>query len=191
MQDDLELPKLHHAALFCLRWLGCFRLVSLELLSSLHFHGAVDNPVGSQRLQPLHLHDHHLSAHIPCDALKISMLFKIARGDVKRTIRAKKPFQILITPPPAIKAFSLFKHCLYAVHILSRPGDGELWLWPEFGIYHLLRGKFSLFYLFVYEKYYAQAQSESTPETKERVIAARDRKWARQVTWDKHAPSKE
>lgn len=43
-----------------LRWLGCFCLVGLEFLASLHLHGAVDNPVRSQRLQPLHFHDHHL-----------------------------------------------------------------------------------------------------------------------------------
>lgn len=42
------------------RWLGCFCLVGLEFLASLHLHGAVDNPVRSQRLQPHHFHDHHL-----------------------------------------------------------------------------------------------------------------------------------
>lgn len=45
-----------------LRWLGCFCLVCLEFLASFHLHGAVDNPVGSQRLQPLHFHDHHLGS---------------------------------------------------------------------------------------------------------------------------------
>lgn len=45
-----------------LRGLGRLRLVCLEFLASLHLHGAVDNPVGSQRLQPLHLHDHHLGS---------------------------------------------------------------------------------------------------------------------------------
>lgn len=45
-----------------LRWLGCFCLVSLELLASFHLHGAVDNPVRSQRLQPLHFHDHYLES---------------------------------------------------------------------------------------------------------------------------------
>lgn len=44
----------------CSRWFGCLCLVGLEFLASLHLHGAVDNPVGSQRLQSLHLHDHHL-----------------------------------------------------------------------------------------------------------------------------------
>lgn len=43
-----------------LRWLGCLCLVGLEFLASLHLHGAVDNPVWSQRLQPHHFHDHHL-----------------------------------------------------------------------------------------------------------------------------------
>lgn len=45
-----------------LRGLGCLCLVCLELLASLHLHGAVDNPIGSQRLQPLHFHDHHLGS---------------------------------------------------------------------------------------------------------------------------------
>lgn len=45
-----------------LRWLGRFCLVCLEFLASFHLHGAVDNPVGSQRLQPLHFHDHHLGS---------------------------------------------------------------------------------------------------------------------------------
>lgn len=45
-----------------LRWLGCFCLVGLEFLASFHLHGAVDNSVGSQRLQPLHFHDHHLGS---------------------------------------------------------------------------------------------------------------------------------
>lgn len=42
------------------RWLGRLCLVGLEFLASLHLHGAVDNPVGSQGLESLHLHDHHL-----------------------------------------------------------------------------------------------------------------------------------
>lgn len=45
-----------------LRGLGCLRLVCLEFLASFHLHGAVDNPIGSQRLQPLHFHDHHLGS---------------------------------------------------------------------------------------------------------------------------------
>lgn len=49
-------------ALRHLRGLGCLCLVCLEFLASFHLHGAVDNPVGSQRLQPLHFHDHHLGS---------------------------------------------------------------------------------------------------------------------------------
>lgn len=39
-----------------------FRLVRLQFLAAFHFHGAVDNPVGCQRLQPFHFHDNDLSA---------------------------------------------------------------------------------------------------------------------------------
>lgn len=42
------------------RGLGGLRLVCLEFLASFHLHGAVDDPVGRQRLQALHFHDHHL-----------------------------------------------------------------------------------------------------------------------------------
>lgn len=45
-----------------LRGLGCLCLVCLEFLASFHLHGAVDDPIGSQRLQPLHFHDHHLGS---------------------------------------------------------------------------------------------------------------------------------
>lgn len=41
-------------------WSGSFSLVRLQLLSSLHLHGAVNNPVWSDRLQTLDLHDHNL-----------------------------------------------------------------------------------------------------------------------------------
>lgn len=59
----LILTLIHEGCMLrLLRWLGCFRLVCLEFLASFHLHGAVDNPVGSQRLQPLHFHDHHLGS---------------------------------------------------------------------------------------------------------------------------------
>lgn len=41
-------------------WSGGFSLVRLQLLSSLHLHGAVNDPVRSHRLQTLNLHDHNL-----------------------------------------------------------------------------------------------------------------------------------
>lgn len=40
---------------------GGFCLVCLQLVAPLHLHGAVNDPVWSQRLQPLNLHDHHLT----------------------------------------------------------------------------------------------------------------------------------
>lgn len=43
-----------------LLWSGGFRLVCLQFLPPLHLHGAVHNPVRSQRLQAHHLHDNHL-----------------------------------------------------------------------------------------------------------------------------------
>lgn len=43
-----------------LRWLGGLCLVGLQLLTPFHFHGTVDNAVGSQRLQALNLHYHNL-----------------------------------------------------------------------------------------------------------------------------------
>lgn len=41
-------------------WSGGFSLVRLQLLSSFHLHGAVNDPVWSHRLQTLNLHDHNL-----------------------------------------------------------------------------------------------------------------------------------
>lgn len=41
-------------------WSGGFGLVRLQLLSSLHLHGAVHHPVRSHGLQTLDLHDHNL-----------------------------------------------------------------------------------------------------------------------------------
>lgn len=71
-------------ALRHLRGLGCLCLVCLEFLASFHLHGAVDNPIGSQRLQPLHFHDHHLgSADTHSDLLQPS-------SDSSRTRRSKR-----------------------------------------------------------------------------------------------------
>lgn len=40
---------------------GGFSLIRLQLVAPLHLHGAVNDPVWSQRLQSLNLHDHHLT----------------------------------------------------------------------------------------------------------------------------------
>lgn len=83
-----------------LRWLGCFCLVSLEFLASLHLHGAVDNPVGSQRLQPLHFHNHHLGStvitEISCRPGVIH-LFRGHRAKKSRTdVLLANPFKLYI-----------------------------------------------------------------------------------------------
>lgn len=80
------------------RWLGCFRLVCLEFLASFHLHGAVDNPVGSQRLQPLHFHDYHLgSTDIAATCSDSSFERGHGAKKVKSRQAAGKSFQIYTT----------------------------------------------------------------------------------------------
>lgn len=88
-----------------LRWLGCLRLVSLELLASLHLHGAVNNPVRSQRLQPLHFHDHHLVSTGTSECCK---------GEVIHLLRAKESAadeQQKYNPSPWLVTHSYCLHC--------------------------------------------------------------------------------
>lgn len=75
-----------------LRGLGCLCLVCLEFLASFHLHGAVDNPVGSQRLQPLHFHDHHLgSTDIIAGCCRPAVIHLFQRGQRgKKRIRNRR-----------------------------------------------------------------------------------------------------